>query len=328
MFYDCLALVNLLVGHMSVPSNAAEKSALNVPEPSQGDSLDDSLKKWETREPGLLPERNSSLPKLRKSPPDSASEKRDVPREGNEDMVKDSPAPTVEKPPTPPPKNPPSKSRARRTNAPIPKPPPPPKTGIFEQLVAALVSCCSPSEPKKYDKPRPNRTEPRRKTRQMMEMDSLKKENDNPTLSTIGIPSVDEESQAPPVPSKKRDTAAPVVDETKPTVTITPDVVADKETNGQPRVLTPPFQPSGDESDEEHGTISTDDGRDRQLRDSLQIQAPFPPTSDEVQSDALVVSPSPQISIQTSSESEEPEVEEVPRPININIEEPQPSVVF
>jgi hypothetical protein len=162
----------------------------------------------------------------------------------------------------------------------------------------------------------------------MMEMDSLKKENNLPTLSTIGIPSVAEESQAPPVPSKKRDTTAPVLEETKPTVTIAPDVITDKETNGQPRILTPPLQPSNEEStDEELGTISTDDGRDRQLRDSLQIQAPFPPTSDEVQSDALVVSPSPQISIQNSSESEESDTEEVPRPLNINIDEPQPRVL-
>ena len=305
---------------MSVPPNAPERSALNVPEASQGELGDDSLKKWEKKEPESLPARNSSLPKSRISP-DPVHEKMDVPNEGLKDVMKDSPAPTVEKPPTPPPKNPPSKSRARKTNVPTPKPSPPPKKGLFEQIVAALASCCSPSETTKHDQPRTNRTESRRKPKQVMEMDSLKKENNIPTLSTIGIPSVAEESQAPPVPSKKRDTTAPVSEETKPTVRIAPDVITDKETNGQPRILTPPLQPSSEEStDEELGTISTDDGRDRQLRDSLQIQAPFPPTSDEVQSDALVVSPSPQISIQNSSESEESDTEEVPRPLNINID--------
>src|SRR5579859_5180774 len=313
---------------MSAPSNATEKGALNVPEPSQGDIVDDSPKKWETKEPGSLPARNSSLPKSRKSP-NVANEKLDAPKEGVEDIVKDSPALTVEKPPTPPPKNPPSKSRARKANVPVskPSPPPPKKKGFFEQIVDALVSCCSPSEPKKHDQPRTNRTEPRTKTKQMLEMDRLQKENDYPTLSTIGIPSAHEESQAPPVPSKKRDTTSSVVEDTKPSVTIAPEANLDKDTNGQPRILTPPLQPTSEEStDEELGTISTDDGRDRQLRDSLQIQAPFPPTSDEVQSEAVVVSPSPQISVESNSESNEPEVEEVPRPININIDEPQPRV--
>lgn len=315
---------------MSAPSNAAEKSALNVPEPSQEDVVDDSPKKWETKEPGSLPARNSSLPKPRKSP-GVANEKMDAPKEGVEDIVKDSPAPTVEKPPTPPPKNPPSKSRARKANVPVskPSPPPPKKKGIVEQFMDVLASCCSPSEPKKHDQTRTNRKEPRRKPKHVMEMDSLRKENDIPTLSTIGIPSVYEESQAPPVPSKKRDATAPAAEETKPSVTIAPEANLDKETNGQPRILTPPLQPTSEEStDEELGTISTDDGRDRQLRDSLQIQAPFPPTSDEVPSEAVVVAPSPQISIQNSSDPEDSEPEEVPRPININIDEPQPRVVF
>jgi len=312
---------------MSALSNTNEKAAVDVPEPSQAEVVDDSPKKWEKREPGSLPTRNSSLPKSRKSP-DAVSEKMEAPKEGVEDVVPDSPGQTVEKPPTPPPKNPPAKSRARKPNAPTPRPAPPPKKGIFEKIVAALASCCSPSESSKHDQTRPNRTESRRKPKQVVEMDSLTKENDHHTLSTIGIPSMDEEAQAPPVPSKKRDTTVPVVEESKPTVTIAPDVITDKETNGQPRILTPPLQPTSEEStDEEMGTISTDDGRDRQLRDSLQIQAPFPPTSDEVQSEALVVSPSPQISIQNSNESEESDTEEVPRPININIDEPQPRVL-
>jgi hypothetical protein len=316
---------------MSAPSNAAEKSALNVPELSQGDSGDDSPKKWDTKEPGLLPARNSSLPKPRTAPnttSDLTNEKMDPPREGLEDVLKDSPAQSLDKPPTPPPKNPPSKSRARKANAPTTKPPPPPKKGIFERFIIALGSCCAPSETKKQEHARTQRTDSRRKPKQGLEMESLKKENEHPTLSTIGMSSVDEESQAPPVPAKKRDTSAPVVEEQKPTVTIAPDVITDKETNGQPRILTPPLQPTSDESDDELGTISTDDGRDRQLRDSLQIQAPFPPTSEEVQSEALLVSPSTQTSVPTSNESEDPEVEveEVPRQMNINIDEPQPRV--
>src|SRR5438045_1556235 len=155
---------------MSAPSNAAEKSALNVPDLSQGDSGDDPSRKWETKEPGLLPARNSSLPRTRKASDttsDLNKEKMEPPREGLKDV--------------------------------------------------------------------------------------LKKESEHPTLSTIGMSSVDEESQAPPVPAKKRDTTVPVVEEPKPTVTIAPDVVTDKETNGQPRILTPPLQPTSDESDDELG---------------------------------------------------------------------------
>lgn len=314
---------------MSAPSNAAEKSALNVPDLSQGDLGDDSSKKSQTKQPGLLPARNSSLPRTRKAPDttnDLTNEKMDPSRGGLKDVLKDSPAQSVEKPPTPPPKNPPSKSRARKANVPTPKTSPPPKKGIFEQFITAIASCCSPSSTKKPDQTRTHRTDSRVKPKHVVEMDSLKKESEHPTVSTIGMSSVDEESQAPPVPAKKRDTTLPVVEEPKPTVTIAPDVITDKETNGQPRILTPPLQPASDESDDELGTISTDDDRERQLRDSLQIQAPFPPTSDEVQSEALLVSPSPQISVESNSESEEPELEEVPHPININIDEPQPRV--
>ena len=313
---------------MSAPSNAAEKSALNVPDLSQGESGDDPSKKWDTKEPGSLPARNSSLPRTRKAPDATSNlnkEKMEPPREGLKDVLKDSPAQSVEKPPTPPPKNPP-KSRARKANVPTLTTAPPPKKGIFEQFITALASCCSPLSPKKPDQTRTHRANSRIKPRHVVEMDRLKKESEHPTLSTIGMSSVDEESHPPPVPAKKRDTIVPVVEEPKPTVTIAPDVVTDKETNGQPRILTPPLQPTSDESDDELGTTSTDDDRERQLRDSLQIQAPFPPTSDEVQSEALVVSPSPQISVESNSESDEPEVEEVPRPINISIDEPQPRV--
>jgi hypothetical protein len=152
-------------------------------------------------------------------------------------------------------------------------------------------------------------------------MESLKQDDDRPTTSTIGVSPDGLDTDNLPV--QNRDT----LDDTKPSVTISPDAITDKEP--APKIATPPLAPLNEDDDQEHITMSTDNEqeRERELRQSIQIQAPFPPTSDESQTDARVISPAPQISLQQTTESEDSdEEEEVPEVIRTIVDEPQPRV--
>jgi hypothetical protein len=315
---------------MSAPSQLNETSAALVSATTQGEQTDDALKtlKKDSLDPQSLPTRNSSLQKTRNRP-DSSNEKskHDTTKNVSQSALIDSPKPTVDIPPTPPPKNDLPKPKSSRKPNPsvanrsvsLPKK----KKGFVESLLDRLLSCCTPSEAHDDD----NGTS-RRQTRPgkgSVEMDSLKKESQHPTTSTIGVPPSDE-GVAPPVP-KKGESSSDQFEETKPSVTIAPDVITEKENNGQPRIVTPLLNPVTEDDDEELATVSTDDDqRERELRHSLQIQAPFPPTADEVQSDALLVSPTAEL--QNTSESEESDIEDIPRPLNQIIDEPQPRVVL
>jgi hypothetical protein len=313
---------------MSVPSQANETSAALVPATTQGDHADDALKnvKKDSLDPQSLPTRNSSLQKTRNRP-DSSNEKpkQDTTKNISQSAPTDSPKSTVDIPPTPPPKNDLPNAKSRKPNPSAANrsvPSPKKKKGFVESLLDRLLSCCTPSAAHDDDNGT-SRIQPRR-GKGSVEMDSLKKESQHPTTSTIGVLPNDEEV-APPVP-KKGEKSTDQFEETKPSVTIAPDVITEKETNGQTRVVTPLLHPVSEDDDEELATVSTDDDqRERELRHSLQIQAPFPPTADEVQSDALLVSPTAEI--QNTSESEESDVEDIPRPLNQIIDEPQPRVV-
>jgi hypothetical protein len=328
-----ISAVNLLVGHMSVPSQSNETSATPVPETLQGENIDETQKtiKSSTLDPQSLPVRNSSLLKTRTQLDSSSKElstSKDIAGNVTQLAHTDDSKVVSDIPPTPPPKNDIPRSMSSRKPKPVAisrSNSPPKKKGFIESLLDGLLSCCTPSS-SHDDEDGPGRTQPRRRGKGSVEMDSLRKENDHPTTSTIGVLVTDEDT-APPVP-KKRESASEQFEETKPSVTIASDVITEKETNGQPRVVTPLLHPVGEDDDEELATVSTDDDqRERELRHSMQIQAPFPPTADEVQSDALLVSPTPEISLQNTSEPEESDVEEVPRPLNQIIDEPQPRVV-
>jgi hypothetical protein len=286
---------------MSTPAipPAKEKNFGILPElPPPHDDTTKSSNKRDSLSPQSLPARNSSLQKSRKSEKNNNN--------NNNKMEKSlNPVPqeqTDDKPPTPPPKPqrrhqpPPAKTVA-------PVQPKKKKMGFIERLTIALATCCQPSSARDSTG-----------KRETVEMESVQKEQVSTTTS-------DKESDTP-----KR------TEDNRPTVTIAPDVMTEKEANGQTRIVTPTILPSHSEYDEEMDeTISTDEEtreRERALRESISIQAPYPPTSDELQqSEAVVVSPTPQISL-TSTESEESESEEtIPRPLTQIIDEPQPRVV-
>ena len=295
------------------PSNSTsntEKSDDN----SRTDSIRDLSKnrKRETLDPQSYPARNSSLYNSR-----SLSRKSNNVRgmkTGTEANALDQ---LHEKPPTPPPKH----EGMRNTGSPQPRselviPLPQPKRGFFKSFIAALASCCTPSAPE-HDKKSRNRAQSPRHVKQSVEMESLTKDEDQPTTSTFGVAPPDEEAG---LSSQKRDPREPL-DEPKPSVVISEDAVTEKEPNG--RLITPPLRPIGDD-DDDHGTVSTDDGKERELRYSLQVQSPYPTSADEVHSEAVVVSP--HVSVSQGTDSDESDAEEIPRQLN-SIDEPQPRVI-
>ena len=189
-----------------------------------------------------------------------------------------------------------------------------------------LASCCSPGEGASANRKRITKDT-------TMEMESVQKE-DVPTTSTAS----DKESETVSGGGNNSRTAmnedtTTTITTIRPTVTIATDVITEKEANGQTRIITPTILPSHHEEEEEEaeGTISTDEEtreRERALRESMSIQAPYPPNPDLQQSEAVVVSPTLQISV-TGTESEESETEDtiVRPPLTQIIDEPQPRVV-
>src|SRR5277367_897580 len=285
----------------------AEKEAHILQSQAEAEKAPKSEKRAEISNPQSFPARNSSLGRS-----DSPTRSRN----NNNNHTTAVPASnTDDKPPTPPPKNNvPSKSssppRARGGDSVHIESSP--KRGFWGTLVIALVSCCSPAPKTTYDEPAPiqNRTSQRLK-KQSIEMDSLKK----PTTSTVGPPVVEKPVEPPPVPAKEE----PVVEEHKQSVTPAPDTITKRHSVGK-RNITPPLgvPPTIDIDDNE----STDDGelrrKEREIRHSLQIQAPFPPSDD---TDALVVSPSaPSI---PSDEEEDYDINEKRLYSKIDGEEPE-----
>jgi hypothetical protein len=209
--------------------------------------------------------------------------------------------------------------------------------GFFETIIVAIVSCCSPAATKPDEEPVRTPAKVRPPIKEAVEMESItKKEDDRPTTSTGGIPDnelaiVSLKTQREPSVVEEEKRVEPVRAETPPP----PPEKASAESESSPQVVLPR---KDSEEEIEQSYIDTEIRRrstheqtdyesasaERHLRDSVQIQAPFP--SDD-ESDAFVVSPTPpqspstsvapQISIQSTSESEESsEVDEVPRPFS------------
>lgn len=307
---------------MSSSSSRTGKNLDILPDLPTSDDLN-KIGKRESLAPESLPTRNSSLQKSRtKDETTNISEKSPDPvsKDGRLIMNTQISSHDEEKPPTPPPKNPPRTARHRSsppesgTIEPVKR-----KKGFFKSFMLSLVTCCQPSSSKNsIEQPRS------RRIKQDMEMESVVQKEDHPTSSSLS----DKDSE----PSRL---GPGLQQDPKPSVTIAPDVITEKkEANGQTRIVTPPLLPlhHEDEDDEAEGTISTDEetrDRERALRESISIQAPFPPTQDELQqSEAGVASPAPQISL-SSTESEDSEVEDtIPRPLNQIIDEPQPRVII
>jgi len=314
-------------------------------------------------DPQSLPARGSSL-KTSRSRPQSSTSVSDSKHDSSTSNVNsvNPPPHQDERPPTPPPKTT-LKPSLKPTSAVHPRESipqqgqvenHPPKRSAWDSFLLGLISCCTPNkkagEDDEDDESQIGRTHlSHRRRKDPIELDSIHKNNESidqlpsSSPSTNGVhpsssSSAPGDETAPPVPSKHRDAptlpsilstggiGVPSVVLEKPAVTISPDAIPEKEP--APRVITPPLQPvDHDDDDIDRGTnISTDDEREREkeLRHSVQLQAPFPPTADELaQSDALVVSPSPQLS---TTDSEESESEEIPRPFAQILEEGQPRV--
>ena len=281
----------------------AEKEAHILQSQAAAEKAPKNEKRTEISTPQSFPDRTSSL--------------------GRSDSPKTTSALT-DKPPTPPPKN----------NA--PKPPSPHtregdsvhidshKRGFWGSLVVALATCCSPTPTKTYDDPVQTQKRPsQRLKKQSIEMDSLKNGDDQPTTSTMGVVPVVEKpvepvESPPPVPAKEE----PTSEEHKPSVTLAPDTITKRHSVGK-RNITPPLgvTPAIEVDDNE----SQDDElwrKEREIRHSLQIQAPFPPADD---TDALVVSPAaPSI---PSDEEEDYDINEKRLYSKIDGEEPEVSIL-
>jgi hypothetical protein len=298
---------------MSQSTNPQAESAVETAQNESGDDWHKNEKRGSIESPvrTTSPKRSDS-PKLTKKSKQDPSVKKNPdttssPQNGNT-------------PPAPPPKN--NVSKSSSSSRPLPSKTVLIKThkkGFLESILVALVACCSP-DTKHNDEPATSQPQAPHHVNESIEMDILKKEDDRPTTSTSGIP----DNEPPVIPLKARD---PITDEeAKPSVVIAPNAIMDKDTSTPPRSYTPP---------QDYKRISTIDHptdpltAERELRHSMQIQAPFPPTTDE--SDAFVVSPpvvvSPQISLQSSTtESEESDLEDIPRPFHAIFEEGQPKV--
>jgi hypothetical protein len=295
----------------------AEKEAHILQSQAAAEKTPKNEKRTEISNP---PARNSSLARS-----DSPTRSRNNNDTTTTTTTTPTPAPTSntdDKPPTPPPKNnaPPPKSssppRARGGDSVHIESPP--KRGIWGTLVVALLSCCSPEPKTTDDEPVPiQKGTSQRLKKQSIEMDSLKNEDDQPTTSTVAPPApvVEKPIEPPPVPEKEE----PTIEEHKPSVTLAPDTITKRQSVGK-RNITPPLgiPPTIEIDDNE----STDDGelwrKEREIRHSLQIQAPFPPSDD---TDALVVSPAaPSI---PSDEEEEYDINEKRLYSKIDGEEPE-----
>ena len=311
---------------MSTPSRTTNPNAENAIEGSKEESKDDSRKteKRGLQEPLSVPARTSSSanrsdsPKLTKKP--KLMTTKNLP-----DIPVSSSSPQAGNTPPPPPKNNANSSSSSQPQLGESVPVKSRRRGFLESIIIALVSCCTPGSTKHEEETKPAREQlqqqrqqepqPHRPVKEQLELDILKKEDDRPTTSTGGVP----DNDLPAPPHKER---TPTPEEPKPIVTTTHDAIVEKEPTSR---LTPPVtHDEDDDDDRRHVHLDDDEDEDeeyttmtpleqlhaeRALRQSMQIQAPFPPTEDE--SDALVVSPTPQISVQSGTESEESDAEEI-----------------
>ena len=145
-------------------------------------------------------------------------------------------------------------------------------------------------------------------------MDSLKNGDDQPTTSTTSVPIVEKPViEPPPVPTK----IEPAIEEDKPAVILGPDTIAKRLSVGKRNSIPPLGVPPAVEIDDNESQDDELWRKEREIRHSLQIQAPFPPSDD---TDALVVSPAPSI---PSDEEEDYDINEKRLYSKIDGEEPE-----
>ena len=256
-----------------------------------------------------------------------------------------------DKPPPPPPKKDVPRSpttTTRRTTTERSLPPAPiqeqRKLGIFESIMVAIVSCCAPTATipdEELPVKRPlGKLRVAMAAKETVEMESIsKKEDDRPTTSTGGIPdnelailSLKAQAEQPsigePEGEKNQMVEEPVILTTEPPPPHPPErpsteldsssaEKSDSEEEGEQSYIDKEIRRRSTHEPTDYEAASAE----RHLRDSVQIQAPFPP---EDESDAFVVSPTPpsstspapQVSIQSTGDSEESsaDVDDVPRP--------------
>jgi hypothetical protein len=303
---------------MSTPSHNSNPNVENVIEVTK----DDKNGKQGLHEPESVPLRTSSFAKRSDSPKltrktkqqHSTTKQPDVALNGDDSL----------QPPSPPPK-----INARNSSKSTIKT----RRKVFVQsIISALVSCCTPSskhddEVTKIRQQQQQRQQQPRPTTESVELDNLKQkqEHERPTTSISTIP--EDDNELPPSVPLKAPGPVAILEEPKPSPPIALEDTAEEDPI--PREETPPLLRDNDDDDydeDEHDQfMQRRGGFDRFMRESVQLQAPFPPTQDE--SDALVVSPTPQISVQSGTESEESDAEEVvPRPFSTIFDEGQPKV--
>ena len=286
----------------------AEKEAHNLQAQAAAEKAPRNEKRAEISNPQSFPARNSSLGRS-----DSPNHARDVKQNENNNGTTSAP---TDKPPTPPPKNnaPHSPSPHARVSDSVHIDSP--KRGFWGSLVVALATCCSPTPTTTYDEPAQSQKHTsQRLKKQSIEMDSLKNEDDQPTTSTVGVPEVEKPAsvEPPPVPAKEE----PVVEEFKPSVTLAPDTITKRHSVGKRNITPPLVVPPAVEIDDNESQDDELWRKEREIRHSLQIQAPFPPADD---TDALVVSPAPSI---PSDEEEDYDINEKRLYSKIDGEEPE-----
>jgi hypothetical protein len=331
---------------MSTPSRTTNRNAENAVQGSKEGSKDDSPKteKRGLQEPISVPARTSSSSAKRSDSPRLTKKSTLATTKNLPDIPVSSSSSKAGNTPPPPPKKNGNSSSSLQPQPAESVPIKAHRRGYLESIIITLVSCCTPSSAKHEEEISPVRVQlqqqqqqepqPHRPVKEPLELDILKKEDDRPTTSTGGIP-----DNEPPAPPHRERTPTP--EEPKPIVTITHDAIVEKEPISR---FTPPLTHDeddddvrrplhlDDDDDEEYTTMTPLEQlqAERALRHSMQIQAPFPPTGDE--SDALVVSPTPQISIQSGTESEESDgedsskQEEIQRPFTSMYDDSQPKV--
>lgn len=310
---------------MSTPSRTNNPNVENIIEVTK----DDKNEKRGLHEPDSVPIRTSSAkrsdsPKLtRKTKQQPSTTKQpDLSANGDDSLP----------PPSPPPKI--DVHNASRLTSQPPAPESVPlkthKKGFLESVIIAVVSCCIPSlkASDELKRIRQQKQQQPRLIKELVELDNLrqKEEDERPTTSTSAIP--EEEHELPPSAPLKESGPVSILEIPKPSGIILPEDTTE-EKDLIPREETPPLLRDNDDDYEEEDELDQfmqrRGGFDRFMRESVQLQAPFPPTQDET--DALVVSPTPQISVQSGTESEESDGEEIgPRPLSAIFDEGQPKV--
>jgi carboxy-terminal domain RNA polymerase II polypeptide A small phosphatase len=265
-------------------NSLAAKSLDILPEIPRSESLDESIRKSQQPPQQLEPQ---TLPERNSSLQNS--------RGTVEEMAED-----YDRPPTPPPKPIPHARRTqvepKRTETPLSKR----ARGFWDSFITSILTCCSPSD---FDDNK-SVPSPMKGVHESLELGVIQKQD----KSAVQL-------------ARERTREQATSEETS---TAIPAEVAEKGDGQTTKSAAPQLVPFTEDTDEDHERISTEDERDKELRRSLQLQSPYPPTQDEpqLQSDAVVVS-TPQISV---TDSEESDAGEISRPFGSMMDETQPGV--